>query len=124
MNIKSLKECKVLLMQIGDYLRHNDKYIKDIDIEERTFLNDVGKVIGWIWKEMMAYNYANGEKKLEIRQRIHMLNLNKNNKMKTNEQKLNLDMPAGEIIKYSIQLMKNTLSDMRNAIVSKKKIRN
>ena len=67
-------------MEIADYLRHNDKYIKDIDIEERTFLNDAGKVIGWIWKEMIAYNHVNDQKKLEIRERIHALDLDKNNK--------------------------------------------
>jgi len=80
MNLKSLEECKILLMEIADYLRHNDKYIKDMDIEERTFLNDVGKVIGWIWKEMIAYNHVNDQKKLEIRERIHALDLDKNNK--------------------------------------------
>jgi len=76
MNIKSLEECKILMIQIADFLQHNDKHVKHLSIRERTFLNDVGKIIGWIWTEMIAYNHAESEKKLEIRQKIHKIRYN------------------------------------------------
>ena len=73
MNKNTLRDWKNRLQEVATVFRCNDIFFKGLDIEERTFLNDIGHIIGWLWYEMKTYDHADEEKKIEIRRKMHKI---------------------------------------------------
>jgi len=69
----ALEDCKNSILKAADVFRCNDLYLKGLGIEERTFLNDMGHILDWLWASLMAYRYASDEKKRELRQEMHAI---------------------------------------------------
>jgi len=71
--MRLIKRYKSMLRRIADTFRCNDAYFEDLDIEQRTLLNDAGKILGYIWSELTVYDHADDEKRIEIRRRMNTL---------------------------------------------------
>jgi len=68
----SLEECKNAMRRVADVFRHNDMYIQDLSIEDRTFLNDVGHIMDWLWSELLVYEHTEDEEhRRELRREVH-----------------------------------------------------
>jgi len=70
MNEKYMRYEK-MLFKVAEAFRGNDMFFEDLSLEERTLLNDVGKILGIIHSELMGYRYANEDEKLKIRRLMH-----------------------------------------------------
>jgi len=70
-----IDEYKSMLFRVANAFKRNDVYFDGLDIEQRTFLNDVGKILGFIWLELIFYEHASAsdEKKREIRRRMNKI---------------------------------------------------
>ena len=66
---KEIKEEIYNLEKIAEKLRENDIYFK-LEIEERTMLNAIGKILGELAGTLRVYQYKDDEEKLEIRKKI------------------------------------------------------
>ena len=69
----TLEECENAMRRVADVFRCNDMYIQDLSIEDRTFLNDIGHIMDWLWANVITYKYADDEKKREMRQEMHAI---------------------------------------------------
>jgi len=69
----TLEECENAMRRVADVFRCNDMYIQDLSIEDRTFLNDIGHIMDWLWANVITYKYADDEKKREMRQEMHTI---------------------------------------------------
>jgi len=68
----TLEECKNAMRRVADVFRCNDMYIQDLSIEDRTFLNDIGHIMDWLWGELMVYKHTEDEeRRREIMQGVH-----------------------------------------------------
>ena len=68
----SLEECKNAMRQVADVFRHNDMYIQSLSIEDRTFLNDIGHIMDWLWSELLVYEHTEDEeRRRELRREVH-----------------------------------------------------
>jgi len=60
------------MRRVADVFRHNDMYIQDLSIEDRTFLNDVGHIMDWLWSELLVYEHTEDEEhRRELRREVH-----------------------------------------------------
>ena len=71
--MNTLRDWKNRMQEVATVFRCNDIFLKGLDIEERSFLNDIGHIIGWLWREMIAYDHADEEKRIEIRRMMHKI---------------------------------------------------
>ena len=68
----SLEECKNAMLRVADVFRCNDMYIQDLSIEDRTFLNDIGHIMDWLWSELLVYEHTEDEeRRRELRREVH-----------------------------------------------------
>ena len=43
-----------------------------MSIEERTFLNDIGHIMDWLWAELLVYEHRDDEeRRRELRREVH-----------------------------------------------------
>ena len=60
------------IRRVADVFRCNDMYIQDLSIEDRTFLNDIGHIMDWLWGELMVYKHTEDEeRRREIMRGVH-----------------------------------------------------
>ena len=68
----SLEECKNAMLRVADVFRQNDMYIQGLSIEDRTFLNDIGHIMDWLWSELLVYEHTEDEeRRRELRREVH-----------------------------------------------------
>ena len=74
-DIYKLLKCESYLGEIAGYFRCADVKFPSFNIERKTFLNDVGKILEIIHEILRLYRYASEERQLEIRKWMHALRL-------------------------------------------------
>ena len=74
-DLHRLLKCEGYLGEIAEHFRCADAKFPSFDLERKTFLNDVGKILETISRVLMLYRYVSIEGQLEMRKWMHKLRL-------------------------------------------------
>lgn len=61
------------LDEIALAFRHSDATFPSLELEDKTFLNDAGKVLELVAGTLRVYRYSSEEEKLALRRLLHEL---------------------------------------------------
>lgn len=74
-DIREVVKYERMLGESAGKFRCADKSFPGLEIEYKTFLNDVGKILERIGAVLMCYRYASPEKQFKMRVGVHNLRI-------------------------------------------------
>ena len=66
-----LTRSRIALSELA--LKYRQADFPELEFEDKRFFNDIGKILGYMHYILMAYSYADEEKKLRIRRVVSQL---------------------------------------------------
>ena len=65
-----LRKINMWFLDVGMKLRQSDIYYKDVDMNTKRMLNDLGKILQELARFISIYRHSDETKKLKIRRKI------------------------------------------------------